>query len=594
MTVDIDTLYQKGCISFLTYRFADLLRRSTPDADPSALVGAAAALHQVGEGHVCADIPALAGKPVQGAGDETSCLWPKATEWLRSLAASSFVSAGELVRPLVLDSAGRLYLHRYFEAERDLARLLRDRANATPAPVDEALLQRDAALLFGGDGSDERATAAMRAVRGRLTVLTGGPGSGKTTLVTAVLVLLIRQFRALKHTEPRILLLAPTGKAARRIAETVDRAAAGTVAKFGADAASLAAVLPSGASTIHRALGLGGGERSRFGRAPRTSILAADVVVVDEASMVDPSLMHSLLRRVSPEARVIVVGDKDQLASVESGALLGDIFAAAQMPGSPLSDSAVALTGSFRFHGEGGIGRLARAVNAGDDDGALRVLKDDPSGEVDYVCETDPVKISTILGVKAAEAFGPIGEATEPVEMLAALSRFRVLTPHRRGRLGKSALNQMIEEALEVEGLIRRDHRFYDRRPLLVTQNHYEERLFNGDTGIVTRGPDGLPIAAFEAEGGVRSVSIARLPEVETAFAMTVHKSQGSEFDRVILVMPERPSPVTVRELLYTAITRARTHLTVIASDNVLRTAVRTVTHRSSGLKDRLTAAAEP
>ena len=588
MTADLDTLYQKGCISFLTYRFAELLRRSTPNSAPSALVGAAAALHQVAVGHVCADLPALAGKPVQGADDGTVCHWPEATEWLRSLAASSFVSAGELVRPLVLDGAGRLYLHRYFEAERDLARLLRDRATAAPEPVDEDLLLQDAALLFGADGTDERATAAMRAIRGRLTVLTGGPGAGKTTLVTAVLMLLIRQFRAVKNMDPRILLLAPTGKAARRIAETVERAAAGTVAKLGADAESLAAALPSGASTIHRALGLGGGDRSRFGRAPRTSILAADAVVVDEASMVDPSLMYALLRRVSPEARVIVVGDKDQLASVESGALLGDIFAAAQLPGSPLSDSAVALTGSFRFHGEGGIGRLARAINAGDDDGALGVLTDDPSGEIEYVCETDPVKISTILGVTAAEAFGPVSEAREPMEMLAALARFRVLTPHRRGRLGRAALNQMIEKALESRGLLRPDHRFYDRRPLLITQNHYEERLFNGDTGIVTFGSDGLPVAAFEAEGGVRSVSIARLPEVETAFAMTVHKSQGSEFDHVILVMPERPSPVTVRELLYTAITRARIHLTLIASDTVLRTAIRTVTHRSSGLKDRL------
>ncbi|HTG44500.1 MAG TPA: exodeoxyribonuclease V subunit alpha, partial [Verrucomicrobiae bacterium] len=407
------------------------------------------------------------------------------------------------------------------------------------------------------------------------TVITGGPGTGKTQTVKKILA---RLFELPGGVDLRIALAAPTGKAAARLTESVR-----TVRE------------DLKATTIHRLLGYLPG--SPYFRHRGDNLLTADVVVIDEASMVDLALMAKLFAAVRPDARLILLGDRDQLASVEAGSVLADICAAAEKaaPNEPLHGAVLELRRNFRFAESGGIFRVSSAVNAGDADAAIAALQDEADPEAQWQPLPSAAQLVDALREKVIAAFRACLETEDPVEALTRLQLFRILCAVRHGPFGVENLNEVAEEILAAAGLVAPQRAFYRGRPLTITQNDYNLGLFNGDSGIILPDPEGdgeLRAFFLSAEGRLRRFLPSRLPHHETAFAMTVHKSQGSEFGGILLLLPESDSPLLTRELLYTALTRARNQVEVWATEPVLRAAITRRVTRVSGLRDALRAEA--
>ena len=565
-----------------------------------------------GLGHVCVHLRDHAGAIVDVESDRSTeatvarrFRWPEVPDWRRSLLESDLVADEHATRlmPLVLDAADRLYLSRYFRAERSLARGVSECATRARDAGPDELADSLFALLFASlfDGGDERvadqARAAKAALRGGLTLVSGGPGTGKTTTVARILVLLLAQ-----NPELRIALAAPTGKAAARLGQSIAAGLAGLSSQ-----AELADTLrrvfphaldrvPTEARTLHRLLGYQP-RRDRF-RHRREDPLPFDVVVVDEASMVDLLMMNSLVEALAkgPDgASLILLGDRDQLASVEAGFVFGDLASAAVLrdgsadgdEAGPLGGCAVELRHSWRFAEQTGIGDLALAVRQGDAAETLSILDD--KSRID-VKRHRPVDAETILAPLESSLVEYLasGDVETALERLAA---FRILCATRVGPWGVDRVNLLVERYLAERGHSTSE-RFYPRRPILVQQNDYQSGLFNGDLGVCWQDGDRLRVV-FPGPGDQppRRLPLAKLPRHDTAWAMTVHKSQGSEFDHVLLVLPDDVDAargVLSRELIYTGLTRARRRIDLVASDEVLRAALGRTSRRESGLVDAL------
>lgn len=639
-----EALYDAGLLRAVDVHFARTAARLARVDDPHVLLGLAVASRAPGAGHVCAalDAPhAIVRRESAVAGDAVR--WPDVDAWCAALLASPVVHAAGACddaapeRPLVLDGA-RLYLARYWRYQRRLCAALAQRAGRLRDDVDADALRAGLARLFPTDGAappnaapDLQRVAAATAVLRALAVVTGGPGTGKTTTVLKVLALLVEQALAAGAAPPRVVLAAPTGKAAARLVDSIHAG----LAKLPLDPAVAAHIRPE-ASTLHRLLGWQPRTPTRF-RHDADRPLAADVVVVDECSMVDLSLMAKLVDAVPAHARLVLLGDRDQLASVEAGSILADVcgadgaapfrggaaFAArlaaacdaptlaAPAPAGPASagpasdgppppaiaDCVVRLVVSHRFRDDGGIGALARAVNAGDRAAMYAALCDDPTGQVTFVETAAARPDLAALRRLALPAYRAAVQADAPHAALDALDRFRLLAAHRDGAFGVAGLNAEIVRALAGERSLPREALgggWYHGQPVLVTENDRALELYNGDVGVVLRdgtgtGAGGALRVWFRAGAGrVRAVAPARLPAHETVFAMTVHKSQGSEFDEVVLVLPPAPSPVLTRELLYTGVSRARARVTVVGSRPVLDAAIAERVQRASGLRAAL------
>jgi exodeoxyribonuclease V alpha subunit len=609
----IERLVELGALGVFDRELALALGEIAPEPAQAVLVAAAFSSAAVQAGHTCVDLARLAERTFldSESGLPADVRLPSRDAWVHALLASKLVmTAGTTAseaRPLVLDARGRLYLFRYFDYEARLADALLARAAPLDEPLEPVALAASLERLF--PRSDERGAlqrlAALVFLRRRLTVISGGPGTGKTYTVAKALALLQEQALARGRPPYRILLTAPTGKAAQRLGDAIRD----NLVRLGLDAEKLA--IPTQASTLHRALGYRVNKPTRFRHDARHP-LPDDVVVVDEASMVDLALMTKLATAVRPDARLLLLGDKDQLASVEAGAILADIYAGAGQgvsralarelgdfagtelleatnrtePG--LHDGMVHLTESHRFDDDGGIAALARAVNAGDAAAALEVLA--RRGSVSLVPVADRRELERVLGPLLAERLGDLREGSVE-ERLARLDRFRVLAAHRRGPFGVAGLNAFIASELGRRERLEPRGSFYEGRPVIVVANDYDSGLFNGDVGLIaSASPEGPRRAWFRADtpGTLRHLSPARLPQHETAFALSVHKSQGSEFADIVFVLPERPSPILTRELVYTAVTRARKRAVVVGSEAILRHAIATRVERASGLGDRL------
>jgi exodeoxyribonuclease V alpha subunit len=478
-------------------------------------------------------------------------------------------------KPLILDGAGRLYLHRYWRYEEELANSLIARASAPPVPCDEDVLADGAARLFA-DASPAQRTAAQNFVRKPFGVITGGPGTGKTRTAAIALVLLAEQFAA-TGKRARFALAAPTGKAAARLAESL----ASTLDRLVLPAAART-LLPAGASTLHRLLG-GRPGTARFQHGAENP-LPLDALIVDEASMVDLPLTAKLFAALRPETRVLLLGDPHQLASVEAGHVLGDLCA------SPLRSCITELVENHRFPATSGIYRLSQAVNSGDES-AARALLATPAEDFIPMKLPAPSALGSALRERAIAGFESCLTAATPREALAAFDAFRILCVVRDGPYGVANFNRLTEQALASAGLIAPVRAHYAGRPVLILRNDPQLNLFNGDVGILRRDEHGELRAFFAGQNAeVRSFAPARLPEHETAFAMTIHKTQGSEFARVLVVLPESESPILSRELLYTAVTRARTAVELWWSETALAAALHRRVTRWSGLADRLAA----
>jgi exodeoxyribonuclease V alpha subunit len=576
--------------------FADFLCRLAGGGDETLRRVALEVSRVTGEGHICLDLAEAYGED--------------AAEAAALLSASSVVGTPGEVAPLILDRDKRVYLFRYWKYENRLAGALRAMAAYRPSGADVELQKDGITRLFGppeGDGPDWQRIAAAAALRSRFTVVSGGPGTGKTTTVVKIIALLLEQARGARC---HIALAAPTGKAAARLREAIR-----TARERLREKTDVLDGIPDDVSTIHRLLGVIPGS-CRF-RHDAGNPLPHDIVVVDEASMVALPLMAKLVAALSGHARLILLGDRDQLASVEPGAVLGDIcrrgganrfspeFRAylAEVTGSspecaegveslsPLADSLVVLRKNYRFGSAGAIGVISRAVNDGDAEAVLRELQGPPGREVVRSDVPPAESLAAALEASVLQGYREYLEKEDPAAALAAFDRFRILCAVRRGSHGVSGLNRAVEGILASRRLIAPDRAWYRGRPVMVTVNDYAVRLFNGDIGITLPDPDRPDALAvfFPAEkGGVRKVSPLRLPEHETVFAMTVHKSQGSEFDRVLLVMPPADNRLVTRELLYTGITRARESVVLWCGEESLRAAVCRRVDRRSGLQQAL------
>lgn len=630
-------LHRSGTLRTLDHALAQTLSRLDPDTPDLVLAGAALASLAVASGHAGLD-PAHANVLLDPRDGPPPQL-PDPTDWQRVLAASRWIAQPAPEEPSVADCPlvlehGLLYLRRYREYERRLAQGLR-RLAAQPLPAfDVATLAPLFAQLFpnaaasplpsaegarrAGEGTsapdhptDRQAQAAALALRRALLLVTGGPGTGKTTTIARLLLLRIAQAQASAATAPRIALAAPTGRAAERMAESL-RAAVTRALDHGIDPA-LAAALPAGASTLHRLLGVIP-DLPRF-RHDADNPLPFDLIVVDEASMVDLPLMCKLVEAVADGTQLILLGDADQLPSVEAGDVLAAILQAAG-PGDALQpDDAQALhpllghtpsdthsggLAGHRVHLLRGyrqaqgfeLAPLADAVRAGDADTALALLR---SGELAGVHfhEDSEDPLATRRDALLAH-WRALADAEDPAAALRDAARLRLLTAVRAGAQGARGLNARIEQLLADSGAGARRlgaaSPWFHGRLLLITENSYRHGLFNGDVGICLRDAQGALVAWFEGEGDgqVRGFHPAALPAHESAFAMTVHKAQGSEFDDVWLQLPSRDARVLSRELVYTGITRARRTLHLAASEAVLRGALARHAARISGLAWRL------
>lgn len=642
----VDNWIGLGWLSHLDRAFVRFLQDQEPDVDDLVLWAGALVSHQLGRGEVFLDLDKLCRQPgltlalpnEDDAGqfehDESFAVLPKhqLEHWQTGLSQSSLVGLANGNTPLVLDGK-RLYLRRYWQYQQILDQAILQRLQ----PIRDTLpaaVQDDIKALFpeSKEHPDWQKIACVLALRARFAIITGGPGTGKTTTLTKLLALLIKL--ANDESGPahklNILLAAPTGKAAARVSESISKA----LEKLEISDA-IKQLIPQKASTLHRLLG--SRHDSRRYLHDRNNPLVADIVIVDEASMIDLEMMASLLDALADSTQLILLGDKDQLASVEAGSVMGDLCHGAEnaaydeqtrawinpyldnkldttaVAGSAINQQTVMLRYSHRFGEHSGIGQLAKAVNHGEvaeanailnnaktyQDLSRLLLSDATDNRLKQLITHSDGKDSTRKGYgyyrdaikqrpQVTVRPEPFDRAQEsPVEgsdhsspsdaaqfnhwakqVLDAFDTFQVLCALRRGPWGVEGLNQRIEQWLFADQL---PALWYEGRPVMITRNDYNLGLMNGDVGITLKDSTGKLRVAFPSENSgdtvnIRWVSPMRLPDVETAFAITVHKSQGSEFNHVALVLPETKTPVLTRELIYTGITRAKDNFTLMES----------------------------
>ena len=580
---------EAGALALGDVHTALALGRLTGERRESLLLAAALTVRALREGSVCVDIldapsgvdAALRDPALDQESTHVALAWPEPSRWLADIGDSPMVAVGPDVaaaKPLRLTGT-TLYLEKYFRQEGLVLQGLGRRLDNPPPPMDDTTLQAALDTLFTGEGlaaheEDQQRKAAEACVRGLAAVIAGGPGTGKTTTVAKLLATL----QTLAPRPLRIALAAPSGKAAARLQESVTT----EVAKL--PSSHPAPAIPR-AVTLHRLLGARGttGEYLHSAGNP----LPHDVVVVDEMSMVPLPMMARLVDALRPHTRLIMVGDPHQLTPVDAGAVLADIVSAWTT-----SDprSIVQLEHNWRSHGE--IPELANAIRAGHPEAALDVLRD---SDVVTLVSTDWSGLESVPGL-LDDIIGPggvmheralLGDATGA---LAALTEHRLLCAHRAGRFGMGHWGRMVEDALKAfwsrDAHLAGDPLWYAGRPVMVLQNNPDLEVWNGDTGVVVLTDKGLRVAIGDSAQS-RLFSPFLLDAHENLFAMTVHKSQGSEFDRVTLVLPPVGSPLLTRELLYTAVTRAKSRVRIVGSEEALAAAIETPARRASGLQRR-------
>lgn len=609
---------QAGILAPADIHVAIRLGALTGENDERVLLAIALTVRNTRHGSVVLDLADAAMTVTADADDseliETSELsWPAPSEWTAACAASSVVADAPGGSPMRLIGS-RLWLDRYWHQEAQVAEELLHRSAQRPADLDLAVLRADLESLFSSTADADQRLATCVAALSQVSVIGGGPGTGKTTTIARLIAALRRQ-----RPELRIALAAPTGKAAARLEEAV-RSASGSLT-----AQDRTQLMDMSASTLHRLLGRRPGVASRF-RHDRENRLPFDVVIVDEASMVSLTLMARLLEALAPAARLVLVGDPDQLASVEAGAVLGDLvehddvgprtesFGAMlqealpglqctvrqNTPGAALRESVALLRTVHRFEAGGPIAQLAQYVRAGHADAALAMLIDPPEGIEFHVTPDDaPVSgaaLEALHGLLVHErAVIDAARAGDVVQALDALERHRMLCAHRAGPRGVRHWSDAVERWLAADDpllTLRLDGR-YAGQSLLVTSNDYENSLYNGDTGVVVNHGDELA-AAFRRGGEPVIVPLVRLSDIRPMHVMTVHRAQGSQFEEVTVLLPPATSPLATRQTFYTAITRASKLVRLIGSHEAVLASINRRAARATGLRDRLAGRLEP
>jgi exodeoxyribonuclease V alpha subunit len=511
------------------------------------------------------------------------------------LLANKVVGLGEDYTPLTIDN-GFLYLRRYWCYQQRLVAQISSRLytsnDSSQQDNDQDWITRRLAHYFDQDNAannDEtnwQQIAAALALPSRFLIISGGPGTGKTTTITRILALLIEQHQQTSQQPLRVSLAAPTGKAAMRMRESIRESIQREGDRFSTE---MQQQLPQESSTLHRLLGyVPNSTEFRFNA---NNHLASDLVIVDEASMIDLALMTKLFEATSPQACIILLGDKDQLSSIETGSVFADLCAVATNQyqaktvqylhtvtsmrltevtcSNVIDNHIVCLLKNWRFNQSSGIGQLASAVNQGKAEQALTLLAQQDNVEIKLI---PPATLSVIQLTSPWQIYLQALTAKVSIAALfSAFNRFRILSALRRGMQGSIALNiQLEKQLLEQEKLYTRK-RWYHGRPIMITENSYRTGLFNGDIGITLLDNNGNASIWFQTSEGEKGFSPVRLPQHETAWVMTIHKSQGSEFERVMMILPTKDSPVLTQKLIYTGMTRAKKRLEIISDAAILR-----------------------
>jgi exodeoxyribonuclease V alpha subunit len=613
--ISLTELYNSKLFRDIDIALARLLARLAPNDPPAIPLAALLASRAAGEGHVCIDLRQWAGHELK-ASNESPPLgrYPDLEPWIDQLRASAMVGAADNHCPLVCDRHGRVYLQRLYRHEQHLAQQFRQRALYVAPEMSPDRVARIRSLLTryfdpspSGRSPDWQKIAAVVTLMKRLCVISGAPGTGKTTTVAKLLCVLIE----LTLEAPlRIHLCAPTGKAAARLGASLSDAHRSLDCP--PPVASALAALET--STIHRLLKTQPGGKGFVFNAKNP--LPTDMVVVDEASMVDLVLMDRLVQAVPEDARLVILGDKDQLASVEAGAVFGDLCQDAQkrryspemrhllgtlaqvtLPAVKenmsdalaLDDCTVMLQKNYRFDQKEGIGALTQAVNCGDSDRIKRLFQKDRGATVRWEQWRRRSEFHKLLAAHVLKGYETYLTSRDAEEALSRFNRFMVLCALFKGPFGVEQLNQTVADLLQKERLIHRARPWFKGRPVMISRNSYRIGLFNGDIGLTWPDSDGRLSVWFRKESGeLRAVSPQRLPEHQTAFAMTVHKSQGSEFDSALLILPDQDTPVLTRELVYTGCSRARRQVILMAQENTVDQALSRTIQRASGLSEAL------
>lgn len=595
-------LEAEGTIEKIDLEFCRFLQQVDPDISQEVLKAACLTSYSFRQGDVCISLEKLAGDILFEDSDLSA---PPMDKWMDTLRDSAVVGTPGEFKPLILDSSRRLYLHKLWQYEQTLAADILAKTQRKAEAVDYQLLRNGIIRLFGerNQETDWQRIAAVSAVINSLAVISGGPGTGKTTTVVRVLALLLEQYMD-KDLVPDIALAAPTGKAAARLKDAVFSSKEKLeVAKETKEQ------IPTEAVTIHQLLGAR--RNSAQFRYNAENPLPYDIVIIDEASMVDQALMSKLMQALLTESKLILIGDKDQLASVEAGSVLGSICAlnrnqispgfadrlnelSIKIPESaitgephPLTDNIILLEKSYRFGAESGISQLAGLINRGEADDAVSLLESAAYNGIKLADFKRSEDFENELRKAIKKYVLPILSSQEPDRMFDILKTFRILSPHRTGPFGVEYLNNKVKEILIRDGAISRYETWYHGKPVIINQNDYGLGLHNGDIGICIINK-GEKYICFQKDDGYKEVVVSRLPDHDPAYALTVHKSQGSEFDDLLLVLPAGESKVMTRELLYTAITRARSTVKIFGRKEILKKGITTKLERFSGLRDAL------
>lgn len=569
MNSTLTQLARSGEIGWLSWHFAEFIAQQAKVEDDHPLVYSAAMVCEANRnGDICVDLALHSGQPYFHSSLIDSANMPQALDtdtWCQQLLSSGCAGTPEESTPLTLEGS-RLYLNRYWHYENSVANEILTRAGFCESNDDEyAHLKLD---LLDADQQAAIITAANR----RFSVISGGPGSGKTSSVIRILNVLLA-----RNPHSRIALAAPTGKAAARMMDSIRQGAHRDIDDLSH------AVIPQEATTLHRLLDF----RDHEFHYHRQCRLPVDCVVIDEASMIDMKMLYHLFEALPEQARVILLGDRDQLASVAAGNVLGDITGhGSTQSDSPVAASIALLRHSYRFDQHSAVGALAGLVNQGQAQATIDLLAQVSDELIWYDSEAESIDSEALAGL--LDAYQRVLVADSAEAALEAFSMTRLLCATNHGPLGVDAINQQISSAL-LERNQRPTHEWYHGLPIMIARNQHELNLFNGDTGILWQSGHRLHACFADSQRGVRSLALNRLPEFVPAWASTVHKSQGSEFDSVMLLLPnDAESPVLSRELLYTAITRARKTFSLHGSAAVVRSAVQNLTQRHSGLAEKL------
>ena len=565
------------------------------------------------DGHVCLNLREYASKNLDGLERQVQpIVCPDLSSWVETLKKDSRVGMPGEFKPLILDGQDRLYFHRYWQYEQDIADFIRQRLSLKAEIVADREIVREKLKFYFPEMDDHEmywpAVAALSALLNKFLVITGSPGTGKTTTIARILALL----NDVSGDPERIALCAPTGKAAQRLEESVRRM---KIASNWTEKVKKS--IPDEASTVHRLL-----RSIRFSpyfQHDENNPLPYDTVVVDESSMVDLPLMAKLMKSISKKSRLILLGDKDQLASVEAGAVLGSICfpvplnefsnifekriseicgkqarTSDRSPG--VQDCIIELKQNYRFTDDSGLNMLSRAVKNMEWENIELLVSNQSDSDIQFHTLHRTKKMISDMIAIFVESYREYLEAAvedggNPEKIFEMFERFQILCAMRIGIWGVEQINRLLEKSFADLGLIHFGATHYEGQPVMVVQNNYQMKLFNGDIGIILRDQTNdkkLKACFRDKTEGIRKIALEKLPSHETVWAMTVHKSQGSEFDRIALILSDADNPVLTKELVYTGITRARFSAGIWANHNILRKAIKNPITRHSGLTDAL------